>query len=83
MSALSGDGAAAEFWREEYRLDALIARYAKPVVAVMDGIVMGGGIGLAAYASYRIPAGSGSGMPGHPPGTHRSRPHPSAPLATA
>jgi enoyl-CoA hydratase/carnithine racemase len=54
MSALSGDGAAAEFWRGEYRLDALIARYAKPVVAVMDGIVMGGGIGLAAYASHRI-----------------------------
>ncbi|WP_307041438.1 enoyl-CoA hydratase/isomerase family protein [Agromyces ramosus] len=42
------------FFRAEYRLDAAIARYPKPVVAIMDGITMGGGIGLAGHASIRI-----------------------------
>jgi enoyl-CoA hydratase len=42
------------FWHEEYRLDARIHRYPKPVVALMDGLVMGGGVGLAAHASHRI-----------------------------
>ena len=45
---------AREFFREEYRLDAMIARYPKPVVAIMDGITMGGGIGLAGHAAIRI-----------------------------
>jgi enoyl-CoA hydratase len=36
------------FWREEYALNALIHRYPKPFVPIMDGIVMGGGIGLSA-----------------------------------
>lgn len=45
---------AREFFRAEYRLDAAIARYPKPVVAIMDGITMGGGIGLAGHASVRI-----------------------------
>ena len=53
--ALSGNLAgAAEFWREEYRLNARIAAYAKPVVALMDGITMGGGIGISAHASHRV-----------------------------
>lgn len=38
------------FWREEYPLNALIHRYPKPFVPIMDGIVMGGGIGLSAHA---------------------------------
>ena len=42
------------FWREEYRLDARIHGYPKPVVALMDGLVMGGGVGLSAHASHRI-----------------------------
>lgn len=42
------------FFREEYRLDAAIARYPKPVVAIMDGITMGGGIGLAGHAAIRV-----------------------------
>lgn len=42
------------FFREEYRLNARIARYPKPVVAVMDGITMGGGIGLGGHASHRV-----------------------------
>ena len=43
-----------QFWREEYQLNALIHRYPKPFVALMDGIVMGGGIGLSAHARHRI-----------------------------
>ncbi|WP_231601104.1 MULTISPECIES: enoyl-CoA hydratase/isomerase family protein [unclassified Salinibacterium] len=42
------------FLRAEYALDFLIATYPKPVVALMDGIVMGGGFGLAGHASHRI-----------------------------
>ncbi|WP_234534370.1 enoyl-CoA hydratase/isomerase family protein [Streptomyces shenzhenensis] len=53
--ARNGDGsAAAAFWRDEYRLNARIARYPKPYVAVMDGIVMGGGVGVSAHGGVRI-----------------------------
>lgn len=41
-------------WREEYLLDARIACFPRPVVSLMDGIVMGGGIGLSAHADIRI-----------------------------
>jgi enoyl-CoA hydratase len=41
-------------WREEYILNARIAKFAKPYIAFMDGIVMGGGVGLAAHGSHRI-----------------------------
>ncbi|HTV38303.1 MAG TPA: enoyl-CoA hydratase/isomerase family protein, partial [Xanthobacteraceae bacterium] len=44
----------ARFWATEYRLDVLIARYRKPVVALMDGMVMGGGVGLSAHAAHRV-----------------------------
>jgi enoyl-CoA hydratase len=49
-----GSRLARAFWSEEYRLNALIGRYPKPYVAVMDGIVMGGGIGLSAHGDHRI-----------------------------
>ncbi|KOX02290.1 3-hydroxyisobutyryl-CoA hydrolase [Streptomyces sp. NRRL B-1140] len=53
--ARDGDGtASAAFWRDEYRLNARIARYPKPYVAVMDGIVMGGGVGVSAHGSVRV-----------------------------
>ncbi|MFD7921731.1 enoyl-CoA hydratase/isomerase family protein [Streptomyces sp. NPDC059740] len=53
--ARDGDGrASAAFWRDEYRLNARIARYPKPYVAVMDGIVMGGGVGVSAHGGVRI-----------------------------
>ncbi|MFE0171335.1 enoyl-CoA hydratase/isomerase family protein [Streptomyces sp. NPDC059002] len=53
--ARAGGGAAsAAFWRDEYRLNARIARYPKPYVAVMDGIVMGGGVGVSAHGDVRI-----------------------------
>ncbi|MEZ5816399.1 MAG: enoyl-CoA hydratase/isomerase family protein [Hyphomicrobiaceae bacterium] len=48
-SRSEGSDLARTFWREEYQLNALIHRYPKPVVAIMDGIVMGGGIGLSAH----------------------------------
>jgi enoyl-CoA hydratase len=50
-----GDGTAtAAFWRDEYALNALIAAYPKPYVALMDGIVLGGGVGISAHGSERI-----------------------------
>ncbi len=53
-SAPQGSGLARRFWADEYRLNACIGRYPKPYVAFMDGIVMGGGIGLSGHASHRI-----------------------------
>ncbi|MGW1596255.1 enoyl-CoA hydratase/isomerase family protein [Streptomyces sp. NPDC002343] len=53
--ARDGDGtASAAFWRDEYHLNARIARYPKPYVAVMDGIVMGGGVGVSAHGDVRV-----------------------------
>ncbi len=43
-----------KFWADEYRLNAKIHRYAKPYVAFMDGIVMGGGVGVSAHGSHRV-----------------------------
>ncbi len=53
-AAKSGDDLPARFWSTEYRLDLLIARYPKPVVAIMDGMVMGGGLGISAHAAHRV-----------------------------
>ena len=44
----------ARFWREEFPLNHMISRYSKPYIALMDGIVMGGGVGIAAHGQYRI-----------------------------
>jgi enoyl-CoA hydratase/carnithine racemase len=41
-------------WREEYILNARIKKFPKPYVAFMDGIVMGGGVGLSAHSAHRI-----------------------------
>ena len=45
---------ALKFWRDEYRLNHAISTYAKPYVAIMDGIVMGGGVGISAHGSHRV-----------------------------
>ena len=52
--ALMLDPSAGDFWEAEYALDALIHDYPKPVIAVQDGIVMGGGVGLSGYADLRL-----------------------------
>jgi enoyl-CoA hydratase len=43
-----------DFWREEYALNAAIRRYPKPYVALIDGIVMGGGVGVSVHGSHRV-----------------------------
>lgn len=43
-----------DYFAQEYQLDHLIATYSKPFVAVMDGITMGGGVGLSVHAPFRI-----------------------------
>lgn len=51
----AGDGSEArEFFHTEYRLNALLESYPKPTVAIMDGIVMGGGVGISLPCTYRI-----------------------------
>jgi enoyl-CoA hydratase len=45
------------FWREEYRLNILIKRYPKPYISLVDGIVMGGGVGVSLHGSHRIAGG--------------------------
>ncbi|MGW6421663.1 enoyl-CoA hydratase/isomerase family protein [Nocardia sp. NPDC055053] len=50
----SADSPTGVFWRDEYILNALIGRYPKPYVVIMDGIVMGGGVGLSGHGSHRI-----------------------------
>lgn len=42
------------FWADEYRLNAKIARYPKPYVALMQGFVMGGGVGISCHGSHRV-----------------------------
>ncbi len=43
-----------DFWRDEYRMNAKLAEYPKPVIALMQGFVMGGGVGLACHVAHRI-----------------------------
>lgn len=53
-SVRDGRDDALRFWADEYALDAAISRYPKPYVALMDGLVLGGGIGISAHGSVRI-----------------------------
>jgi enoyl-CoA hydratase len=50
----NGGAASARFWAEEYELNARISSYPKPYVALMDGIVLGGGVGVSAHGRHRI-----------------------------
>jgi enoyl-CoA hydratase/carnithine racemase len=54
QAALAGDSALEDFFTEEYTLNHLIHTYPKPYIAFMDGIVMGGGMGISQGASVRI-----------------------------
>ncbi|MDE1147917.1 MAG: enoyl-CoA hydratase/isomerase family protein [Azospirillaceae bacterium] len=50
-----GDGAVARnFFAEEYRLNRRIKRFPKPYIALLDGITMGGGVGLSVHGSHRV-----------------------------
>ncbi|MGV0745023.1 enoyl-CoA hydratase/isomerase family protein [Mycolicibacterium sp. XJ870] len=53
-SAKAGGTDARRFWYDEYLLNARIGNYPKPYVALMDGIVMGGGVGIASHGSIRV-----------------------------
>ena len=53
-SSKAGGDLGKVFWRQEYVMNARIAKYPKPYVAFMDGLVMGGGVGLSAHARHRV-----------------------------
>ena len=53
-SARADGSQARNFWYDEYLLNAQIGRFGKPYVALMDGIVMGGGVGISVHGSVRV-----------------------------
>ncbi|KUH92811.1 enoyl-CoA hydratase/isomerase family protein [Mycobacterium sp. IS-3022] len=53
-SAKADGSEARQFWYDEYLLNAQIGRFGKPYVALMDGIVMGGGVGVSAHGGVRV-----------------------------
>jgi len=50
----NGEPGLTDFFHAEYRLNRLIHRYPKPFTSLIDGICMGGGVGLSAHAPYRV-----------------------------
>lgn len=53
-SGKAGDRRAEDFWRAEYPVNELIARYSKPYIALIDGVVMGGGVGFSVHGTFRV-----------------------------
>lgn len=53
-SATEGHPQTEQFWRTEYELNVLIDEYPKPYIALMDGLTLGGGIGISAHGSHRL-----------------------------
>lgn len=47
-----------KFWHDEYRMNAKLAEYPKPIVSLMQGFTMGGGVGLGGHVSHRVVCGS-------------------------
>lgn len=59
-----GQNHSIDFWRIEYRMNHTISEYPKPFVALMNGITMGGGVGISGHGSHRIVSESSKvGMP--------------------
>jgi enoyl-CoA hydratase len=57
-------GAPATFWSDEYEMNSTLGHYAKPVVAYMTGITLGGGLGISGHCSVRVVTESSQvGMP--------------------
>lgn len=54
QALLGGDPSTEDFFTEEYSLNHLIHSYTKPYIAFMDGVVMGGGMGISQGASHRL-----------------------------
>lgn len=52
--AKGGGTESRRFWHDEYLLNSYIGRYPKPYVAIMNGITMGGGVGISAHGSVRV-----------------------------
>ena len=61
QAALAGDAALEDFFTEEYTLNHLIQTYPKPYIAFMDGVVMGGGMGLCQGKALGAPRGEDEG----------------------
>lgn len=62
--ALAGGSEGAQFWADEYRLNLMISEYPKPYFPLMQGLVLGGGIGISAHGSHRVVTDSTKiGMP--------------------
>jgi len=53
-SGKAGGEEAWRFWHDEYQLNTLIKHYPKPYVALIDGITMGGGVGISVHGSHRV-----------------------------
>jgi len=53
-SGKAGDARAEKFWRTEYALNEYIFRYPKPYISLIDGFVMGGGVGLSVHGRLRV-----------------------------
>src|ERR1700739_1652684 len=53
-SSRAGGDLGKVFWRQEYIMNARIAKFPKPYVAFMDGLVMGGVVGLSAHSAHRV-----------------------------
>jgi enoyl-CoA hydratase len=54
QAALGGAADSTDFYRQEYRMNARIKHYPKPFIALLHGIVMGGGVGVSIHGSHRI-----------------------------
>ncbi len=53
-AGMNGESLTAEFFQAEYRMNRRLKRFPKPHIALLDGIVMGGGVGISLHGSHRI-----------------------------